>query len=80
MIVKDTPRRTLARRFPAIAGGEVLFWSRTVRRRAPRTLLRAYREVVRHWPELRRDRREIQATRTISSRRLDAFLGKARER
>jgi hypothetical protein len=63
---------------PAIAAGEALFWSRTIRRRAPRALLSAYREVVRRWPELRRDRREIQAARTISSGRLDEFLGRSR--
>jgi GT2 family glycosyltransferase len=80
MIVKDAPTRTVARRFPAIAAGEAFFWGRTIRRRAPRALLRSYREVMRRWPELRRERREIQAARTISSRRLDAFLGKARER
>lgn len=78
MIVKDTPGRTMARRLPAIAAGEAFFWSRTARRRAPGALLRAYREVVRRWPELRRERREIQAARTISARRLDALLGRPR--
>ena len=76
MIVKDTPTQTIARRLPAIAAGEALFWGRTIRRREPRALLRAYREVVRRWPELRRERREIQATRTISPRRIDALLGR----
>jgi GT2 family glycosyltransferase len=78
MIVKDAPTGTVARRLPAIAAGEALFWSRTIRRRSPRALLRAYREVLRRWPELRRDRREIQAARTISSGRLDALLGRPR--
>jgi GT2 family glycosyltransferase len=76
MIVKDTPTGTMARRFPAIVAGEAFFWGRTIRRRSPRTLLRAYREVVQRWPELRRDRRKIQAARAISSGRLDALLGK----
>lgn len=76
MIVKNTPARILARRLPAIAAGEAFFWARTVRRRAPGALLRAYREVLRRWPELRRERREIQSTRKISDRRLDALLGR----
>jgi GT2 family glycosyltransferase len=75
MIAKDAPGSTVARRLPAIAAGEAFFWGRTVRRRAPRALLRAYREVLRRWPELRRDRREIQAGRTLSARQLDALLG-----
>ena len=50
MIVKDTPGRTMARRLPSIAAGEAFFWARTVRRRAPGALLRAYREVLRRWP------------------------------
>jgi GT2 family glycosyltransferase len=77
MIVKDAPTRTLARRLPAIAAGEAFFWGRMIRRRAPGALLRAYREVIRRWPELRRDRRKIQGVCTISSRRLDALLGKS---
>jgi GT2 family glycosyltransferase len=76
MIVKDTPGRMVARRWPAIAAGEALFWGRMVRRRAPGALLRAYREVMRRWPELRRDRKEIQSTRRVSAQRLDAFLGR----
>jgi GT2 family glycosyltransferase len=77
MILKDAPTRTVARRLPAIAAGEAFFWGRMVRRRAPGALLRAYREVVRRWPELHGDRRKIQGARTISSRRLDALLGKS---
>jgi GT2 family glycosyltransferase len=81
MIVKDAPTGTVVRKLPAIAAGEAFFWGRTIRRRAPRALLRAYREVVRRWPELRRDRREIQAACRISSSRLDALLGeRSRER
>jgi GT2 family glycosyltransferase len=76
MIVKDLPGRTVARRSAAILAGEAFFWGRTIRRRAPLALLRAYGEVLRQWPELRRDRREIQAARTISRGRLDALLGK----
>jgi GT2 family glycosyltransferase len=75
ILLKDTPGRTLARRSPAIAAGEAYFWARTIRRRAPRALLRAYREVVRRWPELRRERREIQAARAISAEDLEALLG-----
>ena len=76
MIVKDTPGRTMLRRLPWIAAGEAFFWGRTMRRRAPGALLRAYREVVRRWPELRRERRKIQSTRAISPRRVDALLGR----
>jgi hypothetical protein len=76
MLVKDTPGRTLALRSPAIAAGEAYFWARTIRRRAPRTLIRAYREVMRRWPELRRERREIQAARRISAKDLEALLGR----
>jgi GT2 family glycosyltransferase len=76
MIVKDTPTRTLARHLPAIAAGEAFFWGRAVRRRAPRTLIGAYREVLRQWRELRLERLEIQAARAISSERVDALLGK----
>lgn len=76
MIVKDTPTRTLVRRLPAIGAGEAFFWGRAVRRRAPGAILSAYREVLRRWPELRRDRSEIQSARTIPSGQLDALLGK----
>ena len=76
MIVKDTPGRTMLRRLPWIVAGEAFFWGRTLRRRAPGALLRAYREVVRRWPELRRERQEIQSARTISPRQVDALLGR----
>lgn len=76
MLVKDLPGRTAARRSASILAGEAFFWGRTIRRRAPGTLLRAYREVLRYWPELRQERREIQAARAIPSGRLDALLGK----
>jgi hypothetical protein len=76
MLVKDLPGRTAARRSAAILAGEAFFWGRTIRRGAPRALLRAYREVLRDWPELRKERREIQAARTISPGRLDRLLGK----
>jgi GT2 family glycosyltransferase len=75
MIVKDTPTRTVARRLPGIAMGEMFFWARAARRRAPGAMLRAYREVVQRWPELCRERKQIQASRTISPRQVDALLG-----
>jgi GT2 family glycosyltransferase len=78
MIVKNTPTGMMVRRLPAIAAGEAFFWGRTIRRRAPRALVRAYGEVVRSWPELRRQRQEIQAARTISSGRLAGLLGRPR--
>jgi GT2 family glycosyltransferase len=78
MIVKNVPTGVVVGRLPAIAAGEALFWGRTIRRRAPRALVSAYREVVRRWPELRRERREIQAARTISSGRLAGLLGRPR--
>lgn len=78
MIVKNIPTGMVVGGLPAIAAGEALFWGRTIRRRAPRTLVSAYREVVRRWPELRRERREIQAARTISSGRLAGLLGRPR--
>jgi hypothetical protein len=76
MLVKDAPSRTLAQRLPWIAAGEAFFWGRAIRRRAPRSLLRAYREVARHWPQLRRERRAIQAARTVAPARLDRLLGR----
>ena len=78
MIVKDAPVRTLLRSAPAVAAGEAFFWARAARRRAPGTLLRAYREVVRHWRGLRRDRRAVQSTRRITPARLDELLGHRR--
>ena len=76
MLVRDVPTRTLVRRLPGIAAGELFFWGRAIRRRAPRTLFKAYREVVRQWPALRRERRTIQAAREISPSRLDGLLGR----
>jgi GT2 family glycosyltransferase len=74
MIAKDTPGRLLLRHLPAILYGDLHWWLRALRSRHPRAAASAYREVFRRLPELRRQRREIQRSRTISDDELERLL------
>jgi GT2 family glycosyltransferase len=74
MILKNVPFGLLVRRAHRILVGEAHWWLRALRDRRARRILRAYGDVVRRWPRLRKKRRQVQALRRVPLRVLDEAL------
>jgi GT2 family glycosyltransferase len=73
-LLKDAPAGLLIRHPLGLLAGEVFWWMRAVRSRSPRTLLRAYAEVLRNLHPLLRERHALQRSRVVTPRELDRLL------
>jgi GT2 family glycosyltransferase len=74
MILKNTPASLLWMHAHKILISEGLFWVRALRRHKVRALVRAYREVLKSLPRLRRERREIKQLKKISNSELHRLI------
>jgi GT2 family glycosyltransferase len=73
-LLKDAPAGLLIRHPLGLLAGEAFWWMRAVRSRSPRTLLRAYAEVLRNLRPLLRERHALQRSRVVTPRELDRLL------
>lgn len=75
-LLKDAPFGLLMRHPLGLAAGEAVWWVRAIRSRSPRTLLRAYADVLRNLRPLLQERRGLQRRRVVSVGDLDRLLGR----
>jgi GT2 family glycosyltransferase len=73
-LLKNAPAGLLVRHPLGLLAGEAFWWRRALRSRSPRTLLRAYAEVLRNLRPLLQERRALQRARVASTRELDRLL------
>jgi GT2 family glycosyltransferase len=73
-LLKSAPAGLLLRHPIGLLAGEAFWWLRAVRKRSPRTLLRAYAEVLRNLGPLLHERRTLQRSRVVTARELDRLL------
>jgi GT2 family glycosyltransferase len=73
-LLKCAPGGLLVRHTLGLLAGEAFWWARAVRSRSPRTLLRAYAEVLRNLHPLLRERTRLQRSRVIAAHELDRLL------
>jgi GT2 family glycosyltransferase len=73
-LLKNAPTGLLLRHPFGLLLGEGFWWWRAVRSRSPRTLMRAYAEVLRNLRPLLDERRRLQRSRLVSARDLDRLL------
>jgi GT2 family glycosyltransferase len=73
-LLKCAPGGLLVRHPLGLLAGEAFWWARAVRSRSPRTLLRAYAEVLRNLQPVLRERSRLQRSRVVSARELDRLL------
>jgi len=75
-LLRNAPAGLLVRHPLGLLAGEAFWWRRAIRSRSPRTLLRAYAEVLRNLRRLLRERRALQRSRVVSARELDRLLSR----
>jgi GT2 family glycosyltransferase len=75
-LLRNAPATLLLRHPLGLLAGEAFWWLRALRSRSPRTLLRAYGEVLRSLRPLLRERRELQRSRLVSARELNRLLSR----
>jgi GT2 family glycosyltransferase len=75
-LLKDAPAGLLLRHPLGLLAGEAFWWLRALRARSPRTLLRAYGQVMRELRPLLSERRTLQRSRVVSARALDRLLSR----
>lgn len=73
-LLRNAPAGLLLRHPIGLLAGEAFWWMRAVRSRSPRTLVRAYADVLRHLRPLLQERRELQRSRAVTARELDRLL------
>jgi GT2 family glycosyltransferase len=73
-LLKSAPAGLLLRHPIGLLAGEAFWWLRALRKRSPRTLLRAHAEVLRNLRPLLRERRTLQRSRVVTARELDRLL------
>ena len=77
LLLKNAPASLLLRHPVGLVTEDAFWLLRALRARSPRTLLRAYGEVIREMPPLLRERRRLQRSRAVSPSALNRLLSRS---